>query len=321
MSKGILLVSLDFELFWGVLSSRTVESYSQNVLGVHSVIPRLLDLFESYNIRSTWAIVGMLMCKDFDHWASLRPTVFPGYINERLSTYNYESTIRSNPKLFFARDLIQLLKTHSSVEIASHSYSHFFCGEAGSTVEQFFADIQLATHLASEMDIDFDSFIFPRNQILPQFFDVIRYFGMSTFRGNLNSRLLRSGSSQSDSIAIRALRFADSYISLSGSNTSKVEMCDELINLPASFFLRPVRARAPVLEYLKLHRIKAAMTRAAMSGEVFHLWWHPHNFGVSQDRNLATLEAILGHFSTLQQKYGMMSLQMREAASVKECAQ
>jgi hypothetical protein len=56
------------------------------------------------------------------------------------------------------------------------------------------------------------------------------------------------------------------------------------------------------------------MTRAAAEGHLFHLWWHPHNFGVDLRENLDVLSALLRHFSELQERYGMQSLSMADVA-------
>ena len=50
---GQLIVSLDFELFWGMLDCSTLEAYGANVLGGRDAIPRLLELFKKYNIHGT----------------------------------------------------------------------------------------------------------------------------------------------------------------------------------------------------------------------------------------------------------------------------
>jgi hypothetical protein len=56
------------------------------------------------------------------------------------------------------------------------------------------------------------------------------------------------------------------------------------------------------------------MTHAAKKGEAFHLWWHPHNFGVNLQQNLRFLEAILKHYQVLHKTYGMRSLTMKQIA-------
>ena len=69
------------------------------------------------------------------------------------------------------------------------------------------------------------------------------------------------------------------------------------------------------IESLKIRRIKKAMSKAAKEGKNFHLWWHPHNFGVDQKENLENLEKILSHFKELQKNRGMLSLNMEELAN------
>jgi len=55
------------------------------------------------------------------------------------------------------------------------------------------------------------------------------------------------------------------------------------------------------------------MEYAAENKKLFHLWWHPHNFGVNTDENISFLEEILLYFKELQKRYGMLSLNMNES--------
>jgi hypothetical protein len=66
---------------------------------------------------------------------------------------------------------------------------------------------------------------------------------------------------------------------------------------------------------LRLRRIKKAMNEAADNGRIFHLWWHPHNFGKNTKMNLAFLELILRHYHTLRQERHCMSLNLAEIAA------
>ena len=72
-----LVISLDFELFWGVADSRTVAGYRNNVEGEWNAIPRMLALFRQYGVRATWAAVGMLMCRNHAQWRENPPSLFP----------------------------------------------------------------------------------------------------------------------------------------------------------------------------------------------------------------------------------------------------
>lgn len=66
MDKGTLLISLDFELFWGVLDCHTYDSYGKNVLGGRNAIPKLLELFKKYGVHATWATVGMMFADNVE---------------------------------------------------------------------------------------------------------------------------------------------------------------------------------------------------------------------------------------------------------------
>ena len=64
MNTGTLVISLDFEIHWGVSDTHTVESYNENLRNVPEIINRLLKIFREKNIHATWATVGMLFCKN-----------------------------------------------------------------------------------------------------------------------------------------------------------------------------------------------------------------------------------------------------------------
>ena len=70
-----------------------------------------------------------------------------------------------------------------------------------------------------------------------------------------------------------------------------------------------------MFEPLRLHRIKRDLTEAAKNGLLYHLWWHPHNFGVNTAANLAFLRKILEHYRSLHDLYGIESLNMGEMAA------
>ena len=60
MGNGKLVISLDFEIYWGVRDAVTLKEYKEHLLGVQKVIPLLLDLFKQYDIQATFATVGFL---------------------------------------------------------------------------------------------------------------------------------------------------------------------------------------------------------------------------------------------------------------------
>lgn len=307
-----LVISLDFELSWGVTDVSEISAYRNNIEGEWEAIPRMLEIFRRYGIRATWATVGMLMCRDYSQWREIRPSVLPGYLRRQCSTYSFDSVVREHSKLFFARSLVKQILETPNQEIASHSYSHFYCGEAGATPEQFAADLVCASEIGSEIGIEYRSFVFPRNQVQGACLAELDKVGYQVFRGNPDHWLYRNGHFVAGGLAGRGIRLADAYLPISGNNVTTPSSIFGLVDLSASLSLRPWPSRFSVLEPIRLMRIKHAMTAAAKADGVFHLWWHPHNFGVRIDENLAILKSVLQHFERLRDTYGMRSLTMSD---------
>jgi len=113
-------------------------------------------------------------------------------------------------------------------------------------------------------------------------------------------------------------RFADAHVPLTGANAvpwaSVVPAAHGLADVRESRFLRPYSARMRQLEPLRVTRITKAILTAAVQGTVCHVWWHPHNFGVQQDGNLANLRSLLEAFARLRDAHGMDSMTMAAAA-------
>ncbi len=70
------------------------------------------------------------------------------------------------------------------------------------------------------------------------------------------------------------------------------------------------------LEKFRLRRIKRGIAYAAEKREIFHLWWHPHNFGVNLQANLDFLREILNTFRQYRESHQLQSLSMLEVAQI-----
>ena len=108
----------------------------------------------------------------------------------------------------------------------------------------------------------------------------------------------------------------DTYLNISGHNCYADDYLQSSfpVDIPSSRFLRPFSGKLRMLESLRLRRIKSGMTYAAKHNQTYHLWWHPHNFGVNQQENFAFLEQILAHYSELNVAYGFRSYTMSALA-------
>ena len=66
------------------------------------------------------------------------------------------------------------------------------------------------------------------------------------------------------------------------------------------------------LEPLRLRRIKKEMLHAAKHHELYHLWWHPHNFGANIEQNFMFLEEVLKSYKRCHDDYGMQAMTMSD---------
>jgi peptidoglycan/xylan/chitin deacetylase (PgdA/CDA1 family) len=318
--KSFFTISLDFELFWGVLDSKTLAGYGKNVLGERIAIPKMLELFQKYEIEVTWATVGFIFCESKAELLQSLPEKLPSYKKKVLSPYSYINEIGRNEiedPLHFASSLIRKIRNTPGQEIGCHTFSHYYCVEDGQNNLEFRADLKAALQVAkSTQGIDLKSIVFPRNQINPDYLQTCVEGGISSYRGNPTSWAYRSASRADNSLPKRMFRLMDSYFNLSGSLLCEVKVDKSgILNIPASMFLRPYSNKLSFLEWLKVNRIKRSMTHAAKAGRGFHLWWHPHNFGCDVELNLNNLNIILMHFKKLERAYGMKSMNMQTVAS------
>lgn len=310
------VISLDFELLWGNRVYATKETYGRNVLGGRQAIPRMLDLFERHNIHATWATVGMVFCESKDELMSVAPQLRPTYETARLSNYSYFDDVGRDEKVdpfYFGASLVRSIASCPGQEIGSHTFSHYYCLEKGQTKEQFEADMDAAITVATRRGLGMKSFVFPRNQFSSEHLDILRRKGLRVIRGNEESWIYDATDWKGQTKLRRLVRLMDSYVNLSGHHVCCPSETEAgLVDVPSSRFLRPFVAALAPIDSLRLCRIKASMTQAARVGRVFHLWWHPHNFGTDVDGNMAVLKRIVMHFNILRDQYGMKSMAMGE---------
>ncbi|NJO24767.1 MAG: polysaccharide deacetylase family protein [Bacteroidia bacterium] len=183
MTRGVFTISLDFELFWGVRDHRRLENYGENIRNVHTVAPRLLQLFRKYDVHCTWATVGMLFHKDKTALLSKLPERLPDYVKKEYDPYSYIRENELDAVFHFAPGLIRLITETPGQEVGTHTYSHFYTLEENTTMEQFRDDIRLALKIASENGVPAKSIVFPRNQYSAGHIAVCTEFGIKTFRG------------------------------------------------------------------------------------------------------------------------------------------
>ena len=316
---GVLVVSLDFELYWGMRDATSLARYGANLLGERRVVPRLLDLFAAHGVHATWATVGFLYFETRAELLRHLPETRPRYERAELSPYPHLASVgdgeRDDP-FHFGASLLDLVRAAPGQEIGTHTFSHYYALERGQDASAFRADLEAALAVARAHGDAVESIVFPRNQVNDEYLGICAELGLRAYRGTERSWFYRSGPESESSLVRRGARLVDAYAPLSAHNAYPRDTLDggALVNVPSSRFLRPYSRRLRALEPLRVRRILGDLTHAARHGLVYHLWWHPHNFGVDTEQNLRVLRTLLARFDALRERYGMESMSMGELA-------
>ena len=317
---GALVISLDFELYWGLFDTGSLEDYRHRLLGARDAIPRLLDLFEEYSVAATWATVGFLMCESREELFEVMPRELPTYDDPRISSYGLLEKIGADEEddpFHFAPSLVEEIRRRPDQEIGTHTFSHYYCLDPGQSAEAFAADLDAALRIGRRRGIEIKSAVFPRNQINRDYMRICREQDIVAVRGNPLTPWHRGADFRRyNSFFHRAGRLLDAYLPLNGPRHIYPELFlgAPPTNIPATRYFRPYSRPLAILEPRRRWLVKDELTTAAHLGGLCHLWWHPHNFGIDTMRNLEILRGILDHFTILREAYGMESHNMSSLA-------
>lgn len=275
----------------------------------------MLELFEHYGIRVTWATVGFLFFDSHSALSAAIPSELPQYQHRSLDPYAAFPEVDSNEEedpFHFAPSLIQKILSTEGQELATHTLSHFYTLAPGPTLESFRADLRGAKTAASQYGVTLKSIVFPRNQISRQHIRVCAEEGLIAYRGIEADPLIEAGSG----FINKARRLADAYFDLGGNGcvTPSLDLEYHIVSISQSRFLRPWNPSLKMLEPMRLTRICRSMDAAAAASKIFHLWWHPHNFGTHLDENMAVLKRIAEHYTRLNRESGWQSWTMADVA-------
>lgn len=319
-APGIFIISLDFELQWGRFDKIVLDAQVQkSLLNTRSIVPEKLKLFQASGIHATWATVGMLFNKSVSEWEKNKPELLPAFENNIRSSYQYITNngfTSQEDEYHFANDLIYQISKTNGQEIATHTYSHYYCLEKGNTAEQFRSDLHAAKKMAAAQNIQLNSLVFPRNQYNNIYLEICREEGITAVRTNPYNWYWSP--TTDEGIIRKVFRSGDAYLPIGKSKIYtkeliKSEQSSLPHQLPASRLYRAWQPKYPLLNKLKLERIKNEMTMAAVTGSYYHLWWHPENFGNYPMECMKELEQIVSHYQMLASKYSFQSLTMFEA--------
>jgi hypothetical protein len=234
MVGGKFIISLDFELMWGVRDTQTLKSYGKNILGVSQAIDQMLCIFQKFNVNVTFAVVGFLFHENLSKLKKQIPIKTPNYITPKLSPYPYLDEEMGEAgyldQYYFNSSTFDKILNFKNHEIATHTYCHYYCMEAGQNIFEFEEDLKMAIEVAKNKNIEIKSIVFPRNQSNLDYLRVCLKYGINSYRGNENSIIYKSKSHANETYLLRILRFIDSYINLTGFHCYNID--DIKVSLP-----------------------------------------------------------------------------------------
>lgn len=314
MKNNSLVISLDFELLWGIFDKVGIRYRPEYFSNTRDVIPQMLELFVKHDIQVTWATVGMLFAANEEEWNHYSPSYLPSYRDRKLSAYQWAKDHGIRPEVHFAPELIQQILDAPGQELGSHSYAHYYTLMRGQSPEQFREDLKASQRIASEkFNTQLESLVFPRNHINELYLEICLEEGYQQVRTNPTNWFWQE--TQHEDLSKKFFRSADCFYKVGKPTSFRFKEIkkypNEPVLIPASRILRPYLIGNGVFNRKRLNRIMGEMEHAAKNGELYHLWWHPHNFGNDPRASMKELEMLILYFKTLEQEYGFQSRSMK----------
>jgi len=227
--SGKFVISLDFEIHWGVFDALTLDQYRGNLENVPRVIDRLISLSDQYGIKLTFSTVGLLFAESKKEIEEYMPVSIPKYKNKRLDPFRLLDDVGIDEKsdvLHYAKSIISKIRENGNHEIGTHTFGHYNCLAEGQKLEDFDADIAASKKIANNLGIEIKSIVFPKNEVNKEYLNVCRKHGIITYRGSEKHIVYDPdlpNKRKKSLIFYRFIRLMDGYFNITGYNTYKTQ--------------------------------------------------------------------------------------------------
>lgn len=255
-----LIISIDFELFWGTRKKLGEEE-------IHQTLDKLIQLLHLYDIKSTWAVVGKLF-------------------------ENKDSRIQDDDKRRY-QFIYEKLINQPNIEIASHTYQHIFPMKCSKL--EVLEDFNKMDNLRNT--IPMTTIIFPRNQTTPDIIEEIQRRGFTHYRNTLNKWFLKTNKTGNDSKIKRSFIQMMELFPLNRS--VEISEQQGLYAISDSRFFRIFQNSFPqnILKKWYLWTLRLELSYSLKRKKFYHIWFHPHNLMKSSD-GLKQLEEFFQYFNS-----------------------
>jgi hypothetical protein len=239
-----------------------------SMLGAHRITDeslrwaysKLFTLLEQYDLRATFAVVGLFVAGQDATRAYLREMAPNSACREWLKIPMEALESKATDGWFF-EELPQFVKQSGQHELASHGYSHLPFTWHGFGDDLAHHELSAMQRLSLENAWGIRSMVFPRNQVA--FSHLLSQYGIEKFRPS------RKG----DGLAHRIGSLVGEFNVRAISETLTAGQA-----VPTGRFINwRSGARLVVPPPVTTFRWKRILQHAAETGRCAHLWFHPHN--------------------------------------------
>lgn len=310
--RGVFVISLDFELFWGVADIADYSLWKEKIDKVYEIVPKTLALFEKYGIHATWATVAGIMTDGPSELYRYFPEKIPEQTRGIIDKFHFnEDNNRIPDFMLFGRRLVDLINSSDGQEIGTHTFTHYYCDKEDSNPKDFSYELVTASQIMKNKGYgECRSVVFPRNQVSSRFVSAMPD-NIKIYRGTIPGYIdvLKKKKKKAGTI----IWYLDHYLPLQNSTYNLDDIGEGIkYNVKLSRLFKAYKGKYAFAEKVKVWRYKREMHFAAKKGRVYHICWHPHNFSTDTDKNFEQLEELLKAYHKMKEKYGMVSANMNE---------
>ena len=319
---GAFVLSLDLQLYWGLHHRRPLDHRCrQLLLRTRRAVPRLLKLLERFDVRATWAPLGLVICRTKDEVLENLPARLPAYGDLKLSPFTQIPSIgedEGEDPYHFGASLVEAVADHPGQELAAHTFCIFRGREDGAGDTEFEADLRANLALTRQRGWIVRSLVMPDDHLSPEQLRIAQALGLTTYRCPPPVWPYKFETQAQPAPARHLLRrivgVADRVLPLTGTRcvAGLPDQFTSPVAVPTTRRLWPVPPGSRAIDALQRRRLFAELDAAAHRGQIFHLFSPLRDFGRRSERQLALLERLLLRFDGWRRLGRMRSMTMHE---------
>lgn len=270
-----VVISLDAELGWG--AHHITPLPSDRIRAARNAWFRLIELFDTYRVPATWAVVGHLFLDECQSEHAGHPAG-PRCCQMPAGDLPAED-------VWFGKELIgETLAADVDHEIAGHGFTHIHFQHEQMSRDRADTELRNTRDTATAYGVNLDSFVYPLNKVTHR--DLLAKYGFDCYRG---PNPVESSS--------RPAKLSAALLGRGVPPIVQPEIGDYgLVNVPASLYLFGFEGKArslvePIRGDPIVTQVRRGLDALTRHDGVLHLWLHPYN--VTDERDFERMRAVL----------------------------